>query len=616
MVDLILTHDFVFVITYHTSGEMVIWPWGYTYDSAPDDAILDDVGTEMASRITTQYGGGTYDAFQTSGLYPATGDLTDWAYGYSLYCLGKNLLAYTVETCASYHPSDSYLDQIVRENFDGAFYLCEIADSIADLLTPRVMPPRMTKLDTSHTGSFQVAWSQTNPPASPDYYGLEEWSELSVSTDDGEDGSDLWEMDGFILSTSRYHSPSNSYFSDLTHGYSVNGMTTLSPYLVNPQDSLTFWRWYDIEENWDYAYAEVSTNGRHWDILDEFTGSSGWAREAYSIGDYAGEYVFFRFRYIIDGNVEGEGFYVDDVHPVADFASISTVSSAIADTFHQIDSQPPGRYWYRVNGHNGPRGWGDFSQPEEIFVMAVDSLIVEADTLIAGESDRVISVAGVNRDSIGSYSFTLSYDTTILSIDSLTLLGTRGEGAELFEWRDSADCVVVDVVYSISPPYLPPGGGTVAKMIADVDLLASDTTSIELSQGVMGTSQYTVLLDGVFVIEPPEEQFIRGDANGDSTLAMSDAIDVIRFLYVPGAASPPCMDASDTNDDGEIVMSDPLYLLRYLYVPGQPAPVSPFPGCGNDLTPDTLGCSHHPCWRWPPETQLNQREIQLEKSIK
>jgi hypothetical protein len=613
IVDLVLSHDFVFAITYHTHGEMVIWPWGHKYDPAPDDDFLDDVGTGMASRIATQYGVGTYDAFQASGLYPASGDMTDWAYGFSLYCLGKNLLAYTVETCASYHPDDSYLDQIVRENFDGALYLCDVADSIADLLTSRVMPPEVAELDTSYLGGYEVSWVQTNPSANPNFYRLLERSGYSVELDDAEDGSDSWEMEGFTLSTSRYNSPGHSYFSDLTSGYGANGITTISPYLVDFEDSLTFWCWYDIETHssgygWDYAYAEVSTNGRHWDILDEYTGSSDWERRAYPLAAYAGEWVFFRFRYITDGGVEEEGFYVDDIHPVADFATIDTVSSEITDTVYQIDSRPPNQYWYSVSGHNEPRGWGDFGPPEDIVVMAVDSLVVEADTLMAGEADRIISITGVNSDSIGFYSLVFSYDTAALSIDSLTLAGTRGEGAMAFEWRDSLNYIISQVTYSTSPPYLPPGRGSVVKIVANVDFAPpADTTAIDLSNGQLGASQYTVLVDGVFPIGPVDVQFIRGDVDGDSTLTMGDAIDAMRFLYVPGSVSPPCIDAADTDDDGDLLMGDPVYLLRYIYVPGSPAPLSPFPDCGPDLTPDTLSCEYHPCWRWPPEAQAAEK---------
>jgi hypothetical protein len=90
-------------------------------------------------------------------------------------------------------------------------------------------------------------------------------------------------------------------------------------------------------------------------------------------------------------------------------------------------------------------------------------------------------------------------------------------------------------------------------------------------------------------------QFIRGDADGDSTINMSDAVFTLRHLYIPGSETPPCMKAADTDDTGAIAMSDAMYLMRYLYVPGSPEPPIPFTDCGSDPTYDELGCGSHPC---------------------
>ncbi len=38
-------------------------------------------------------------------------------------------------------------------------------------------------------------------------------------------------------------------------------MTAKVPIDVSAGDTLEFWTWYDIEDDWDYAYVEVSTDG-------------------------------------------------------------------------------------------------------------------------------------------------------------------------------------------------------------------------------------------------------------------------------------------------------------------------------------------------------------------
>jgi len=65
------------------------------------------------------------------------------------------------------------------------------------------------------------------------------------------------------------------------------------------------------------AFVEVSTNGRSYNLLVSFTGSSNnWEQKQYSLDDYAGESIFIRFRYITDQNTLEEGFYVDDIAPL------------------------------------------------------------------------------------------------------------------------------------------------------------------------------------------------------------------------------------------------------------------------------------------------------------
>jgi len=370
--DLICAHDFVFAVSYHTYQESVMWPWGYSFDLAEDSDVMANVGEEMASRITKQSGVGTYDPYQSAGLYPTSGDFTDWGYGFSLYGGGKNLFAYTVEACASFHPSESSLDQVVRENFDGALYICEIADSIGDLLTPRVLPPEIAEFDSSYSDSYTILWSQKNSAASPDYYQLDELSGFSVATDDAESGSDHWDTRYFTVRDERSYSPGHAYCSNLVVGNEASTMTSVWPLIVSGQDSLRFWCWYDIEEEWDYAYAEVSLDGRQWQILGEFTGNSGgWVRKVYSLSLYEGSSLFLRFRYITDDYVEREGFWVDDIHPVPGFDSAVTLDSTITDTSYVASPAQGGYYYYRVRGHNDSRGWGDWSQLEGVLATSI-----------------------------------------------------------------------------------------------------------------------------------------------------------------------------------------------------------------------------------------------------
>jgi hypothetical protein len=300
------------------------------------------------------------------GLYPTSGDYVDWAYGWSLYTAGKTHLGYTVEACATFQPPQESLDPIVRENFDGILYLCEVADSVADLLVPRVMPPKLDGPDTSLGHPYELTWRVDNPGSSPDSYWLEELSGFSAVTDDAESGSEGWNLDGFQIIDARSHSATHAFFSNLHSPNEVSVMTTEWPLPVSMGDSLSFWCWYEITGSRDFVYVEVSGDGRKWNILDGLTGSSDWVKRGYSLSEYSGQSILIRFRYATDANSQSEGFYVDDIQPVPLFTSETTLDSSISGTSYEVTGQVSGSYWYRVKGHNEARGWGDWSHLERV----------------------------------------------------------------------------------------------------------------------------------------------------------------------------------------------------------------------------------------------------------
>jgi hypothetical protein len=91
-------------------------------------------------------------------------------------------------------------------------------------------------------------------------------------------------------------------------------------------------------------------------------------------------------------------------------------------------------------------------------------------------------------------------------------------------------------------------------------------------------------------ILPPsdERRFIRGDANRDGGLGLSDSITHFQALFL-GTRELRCEDAADSNDDGRLDVSDGIYTLAHLFLGGPPPP-PPFPAPGLDPTPDPLGC--------------------------
>jgi hypothetical protein len=81
--------------------------------------------------------------------------------------------------------------------------------------------------------------------------------------------------------------------------------------------------------------------------------------------------------------------------------------------------------------------------------------------------------------------------------------------------------------------------------------------------------------------------FIRGDANGTSSVDNSDVLRILSYLLRPGGGSLSNFDAADVNDDGMVSYLDALRLVNYLFL-GGPMPLPPFPGAGVDPTTPSL----------------------------
>ncbi|MFC7309880.1 immune inhibitor A domain-containing protein [Streptomyces monticola] len=113
--------------------------------------------------------------------------------------------------------------------------------------------------------------------------------------------------------------------------------------------SLDLSGWWDIEENYDYAYAEVSTDGgASYTPLDgtadgkpiprdggdkpALTGSSGaYKKLGYPLDAYAGKKVELRFRYQTDGGTSLKGFAADGISVTADGEKLFTDNAETDD---------------------------------------------------------------------------------------------------------------------------------------------------------------------------------------------------------------------------------------------------------------------------------------------
>jgi hypothetical protein len=72
------------------------------------------------------------------------------------------------------------------------------------------------------------------------------------------------------------------------------------------------------------------------------------------------------------------------------------------------------------------------------------------------------------------------------------------------------------------------------------------------------------IYQAIWRVTPPPS-FIRGEANDDGKLDLSDAVFILGFLFL-GATEPTCREALDANDDGGIDIADAISLLGHLFL--------------------------------------------------
>ena len=81
--DLVGRELFRGVLSYHSYSQLILFPWGYTFEPVEDEADRSEMSglAEDMERLIRDVHGETYTAQQSSQLYLTAGDTTDWTYG-------------------------------------------------------------------------------------------------------------------------------------------------------------------------------------------------------------------------------------------------------------------------------------------------------------------------------------------------------------------------------------------------------------------------------------------------------------------------------------------------------------------------------------------------------
>ncbi|WP_088072736.1 immune inhibitor A domain-containing protein [Gottfriedia luciferensis] len=160
-----------------------------------------------------------------------------------------------------------------------------------------------------------------------------------------------------------------------------NSMVTTVDLTGKSTATLTFDAWYDMEEQWDFAFVQVSTdNGATWsslgnsntrsDVVPEgyptilnsmpgFTGNSnGWQAQSFDLSAYKGKKIQLRLRSATDWGSSFTGFFADNIKVVADGSTIvddgaeNATSPFTLQGFSKFDGNKYANHYYLLEWRN------------------------------------------------------------------------------------------------------------------------------------------------------------------------------------------------------------------------------------------------------------------------
>ena len=372
----IAAHSFTVSMSFHSYGQLFLFPWGFAAVNTPDHPIFQALGDSVALQNGYRSGNPANDA-----IYITNGDMDDWAYGD--VSTKPRLYGFTFEVNTyeqgGFFPNDNLIPATCALNWGPVLTLLRYADDPRRAKGPaRTAPPTFV----ASGGTLNLNWTVPAPdPANPPVrHEVRRIDSVLRFTDNAESGPADWDTLRFAWSTARAASPTHTYYSGAFDNREsiLTGRASVD---VAAGDSVVVNAFWDLENFYDYWYAEASADGGvTWQFLDGdrataddpfgnnqgigITGTSGGAflRTAFSLAPFAGKQVLVRFRAVTDNTIHGEGLYLDDITPTARYVGTTvtdTGSPATSFAFTPVPNTPVSYQVRAVDGEGHTGVWSD-----------------------------------------------------------------------------------------------------------------------------------------------------------------------------------------------------------------------------------------------------------------
>ncbi|RPJ40320.1 MAG: hypothetical protein EHM19_13860, partial [Candidatus Latescibacterota bacterium] len=308
LVSLFQARSFVFALSFHSYGRLYLYPWGYVRLPTVDDDIFAAVGESLAAGNGYTPGNG-----YTGTIYTTNGGSDDWAYADPTKPL---CFSFTPEIGDEFDTPEAMIPVHFAEQLPAMLFVARNADRPYSFARPGA--PDLASIPNDDDGTYLVSWTRGDGDTNVAAYELVEATGESFALEDAESGIGNWITETWTWNSEKAYSGQYSFYSGTGNQYNAP-LEALHPIDPASGDSLVFWAWWRLENEWDYWYVEVSVDGgKFWttipgtfttndnpngnNIGNGITGTSNsiFKRCAFDLSPLAGESVRVRWRYSTD----------------------------------------------------------------------------------------------------------------------------------------------------------------------------------------------------------------------------------------------------------------------------------------------------------------------------